>query len=48
MQLVSDVTIGEGESVPPTTMFRKTWRVRNSGEMHWPEGTMLCYMEGQK
>ena len=29
--LVGDVTIGEGESVSPSTQFVKTWRVRNSG-----------------
>lgn len=29
--LVGDVTIGEGESVPPSTPFVKTWRIQNSG-----------------
>ena len=28
MMFVRDVTIGEGESVPPNTMFIKTWQVR--------------------
>ena len=27
MMFVRDVTIGEGESVPPNTMFVKTWQV---------------------
>ena len=31
MSLVEDVTIGEGESVPPDTPFTKTWRVQNTG-----------------
>ena len=31
MTLVRDVTIGEGEEVPPNTKFIKTWRVLNSG-----------------
>jgi hypothetical protein len=31
MSLVQDVTIGEGESVPPCTEFTKTWRIKNSG-----------------
>ena len=26
-QFVGDVTIGEGESVPPNTEFTKTWRI---------------------
>ena len=26
-RFVGDVTIGEGESVPPETEFQKTWRI---------------------
>ena len=32
MSFVEDVTIGEGESVPPDTPFTKTWRIQNTGE----------------
>ena len=32
MVFVKDVTIGEGESVPPCTEYTKTWRVRNPGK----------------
>ena len=32
MCLVKDVTVGEGESVPPNTRFLKTWRVKNQGK----------------
>ena len=31
MKFVQDVTIGEGESVPPETQFVKPWRIQNSG-----------------
>lgn len=31
MSFVKDVTIGEGESVPPDTPFTKTWRIQNTG-----------------
>lgn len=31
MAFVRDVTIGEGESVPPNTTFVKTWRIQNNG-----------------
>jgi len=31
MSFVKDVTIGEGESVTPSTKFTKTWRLQNSG-----------------
>lgn len=32
MSFVEDVTIGEGESIPPDTQFTKTWRIQNTGE----------------
>ena len=31
MVLVKDVTIGEGEEIPPNTKFIKTWRIQNPG-----------------
>jgi len=31
MSFMEDVTIGEGESVPPDTPFTKTWRIQNTG-----------------
>lgn len=34
MSFVEDVTIGEGESVPPDTPFTKTWRIQNAGAQH--------------
>lgn len=40
MTFVRDVTIGEGESVPPLTDFTKTWTVLNSGNEPWPEGRL--------
>ncbi len=36
MSLVDDVTIGNGESIAPSTHFNKTWRVRNSGTVSLP------------
>lgn len=35
MSFVEDVTIGEGESIPPDTQFTKTWRIQNTGEAFW-------------
>ncbi|GMT06695.1 hypothetical protein PENTCL1PPCAC_28869 [Pristionchus entomophagus] len=46
MQLVNDVTIGEGEAIPPNTRFTKTWRVRNNGLIAWPPGSVIAFMEG--
>lgn len=33
MALVCDITVGDGESVPPNTKFIKTWRVQNAGKL---------------
>nr|XP_033775323.1 protein ILRUN isoform X3 [Geotrypetes seraphini] len=30
MSFVEDITIGEGESIPPDTQFTKTWRIQNT------------------
>ena len=32
MAFLKDETVGEGESVPPSTRFTKTWRIQNIGE----------------
>ena len=46
MTLMCDTTIGEGESVPPDTKFRKSWKVQNSGTEPWPEGVTLTFTSG--
>ncbi|KAJ1372051.1 hypothetical protein KIN20_034108 [Parelaphostrongylus tenuis] len=46
MQLLKDITVGEGEAVAPETRFAKTWLVKNTGGVHWPEGTALCLVDG--
>jgi hypothetical protein len=33
MRFIADVTVGEGEAIPPNTRFVKTWRVENSGNL---------------
>jgi len=33
MRFIADVTVGEGEAIPPNTRFVKTWRVENSGKI---------------
>lgn len=48
MSFVEDVTIGEGESVPPDTQFTKTWRVQNTGAESWPPGVCLKYIGGDQ
>ncbi|KAF7711438.1 hypothetical protein HF521_000449 [Silurus meridionalis] len=48
MSFVEDVTIGEGESVPPDTQFTKTWRIQNTGSESWPPGVCLKYIGGDQ
>ncbi|XP_074092615.1 protein ILRUN isoform X3 [Macrotis lagotis] len=48
MSFVEDVTIGEGESIPPDTQFTKTWRIQNSGAEAWPPGVCLKYVGGDQ
>ncbi|GAU87290.1 hypothetical protein RvY_00169 [Ramazzottius varieornatus] len=43
MSFVQDVTIGEGESVPPKTKFVKTWKIQNPGWETWPPGCVLKF-----
>jgi hypothetical protein len=32
MEFLQDITIGEGEAVPQSTRFIKTWRLKNNGK----------------
>lgn len=48
MTFVKDITIGEGESVPPSTRFIKTWRIQNTGEDGWPSGCSLIFTGGEQ
>ncbi|RWS12850.1 hypothetical protein B4U79_08434 [Dinothrombium tinctorium] len=48
MTFVKDVTIGEGEEVPPNTRFTKTWRIQNSGNERWPMGCVLRFVAGDQ
>lgn len=47
-RFVQDITIGEGESVPPNNEFTKTWRLENNGDTDWPAGCSLQYVSGDK
>eukprot|EP00038_Savillea_parva_P013535 m.8504 g.8504 ORF g.8504 m.8504 type:complete len:292 (+) comp2546_c0_seq1:76-951(+) len=45
---LGDVTIGEGEAVPPQTKFTKTWRIGNPGPDPWPRSTILTFCQGDR
>lgn len=42
MQIISDVTVGEGEAITPNTRFIQSWNVKNTGDEAWPYG---CYLK---
>jgi len=44
---VADITIPDNTEIPPGTAFTKTWRVRNSGDCAWEEGTQLVFVSGE-
>ncbi|XP_067135990.1 protein ILRUN [Centruroides vittatus] len=48
MSFVKDVTIGEGEAIPPNTKFVKTWRIQNHGDNSWPPGCGLKFTSGDR
>jgi DNA-directed RNA polymerase subunit RPC12/RpoP len=41
-RFIRDVSYLDGEKVPPSTEFRKTWRVKNDGNRPWPDGCQLA------
>jgi hypothetical protein len=47
-EFVTDVTVPDGTSFAPGTIFRKTWRVRNSGACTWDAGYRLAFLSGDR
>jgi hypothetical protein len=47
-EFVSDVTVPDGTSFEPGTVFRKTWRIRNSGTCTWDAGYRLMFLSGDR
>jgi len=45
-KFVSDVTLADGCAVRPGERLNKTWRVRNSGQERWPNGTRIAHVGG--
>lgn len=48
MRFLADVTVGEGEAIPPSTRFVKTWRIENSGHERWPNHCSLRFVNGDR
>lgn len=45
-RFVHDVTMPDGSTVAPCTIFHKSWKVRNDGATDWPEGCHLVTVGG--
>ncbi|KAJ8488127.1 hypothetical protein ONZ51_g3759 [Trametes cubensis] len=45
---VSDNNITDGQIFPPGAEFVKSWRMRNSGTVDWPETTELVFVAGDR
>lgn len=48
MTFVSDVTITDGHQVRPGERFRKTWRVKNTGNTVWTPYYSFVYVSGDR
>src|SRR3990172_5424961 len=47
-EFVSDVTVPDGTSFGPGTVFRKIWRIRNSGTCSWDAGYRFAFLAGDR
>ncbi|KAK2663662.1 hypothetical protein Ddye_002236 [Dipteronia dyeriana] len=45
---ISDVNVLDGTLMAPSTPFIKIWRMRNSGNIPWPQGAKLWWIGGDK
>ncbi|THH31949.1 hypothetical protein EUX98_g2227 [Antrodiella citrinella] len=45
---VSDSNIQDGQFFPPGAEFVKSWRMRNDGNVTWPENTTLSFVAGDR
>jgi hypothetical protein len=48
IQFVSDVTVPDGTTYSPGTVFVKTWRLKNIGTCTWTTGYKLVYVTGDQ
>jgi hypothetical protein len=47
-EFVSDVTVPDGTLFEPGTVFRKIWRIRNSGTCTWDDGYRFTFLSGDR
>ncbi|CAN4085974.1 unnamed protein product [Withania somnifera] len=47
-RFIQDVNILDGTIIAPFTRFTKIWRMKNNGNLVWPQGTQLVWIGGDK
>lgn len=47
-RFIQDVNILDGTIMAPLTRFTKIWRMRNNGNLVWPQGTQLVWIGGDR
>jgi Ig-like domain from next to BRCA1 gene len=47
-EFVLDVTVPDGTTFEPGTVFRKIWRIRNSGTCMWDAGYRFAFLAGDR
>jgi len=47
-EFVTDVTVPDGTHFAPGAIFRKTWRLRNSGTCTWDDSYRLAFLSGDR
>ena len=47
-EFVSDVTVPDGTTFEPGTVFRKIWRIRNTGTCTWDAGYRFAFLAGDR
>ncbi|KAL7191889.1 hypothetical protein ACSBR2_023880 [Camellia fascicularis] len=47
-RFILDVNVMDGTVMTPSTPFTKIWRMRNNGNVVWPQGTQLMWIGGDK
>jgi len=46
VDFVADVTIPDGTIIPANATFKKTWKIRNSGQSTWTTDYALVFIDG--
>jgi len=47
-RFVRDVSVFDGTQIEPSTPFTKIWRLKNIGDVPWPQGARLLFVGGDQ